>query len=295
MSEQAVLDAESAKNESSFKPVKMPQEVQNKMESTFGYDLSKVKMTESSYAETIGARAYAKGDTIHFAPGEFNPLSGKGQELIGHEIGHVVQQSRGEVRSQGKIGEDPVNLNSDLEAKADLVGSKAAQHNEQSASGEMQSLEVAGEGVIQGAWQDKAKTFGTAAGGVGQLSGLVGGGMGLAAAIMGDDAPEWLKITGAAASFGGNLGGAAEWGTTNLISSPAAGTTAGTTAAGTTAGTTTATLPPKPTVAAPIPGVSPKPTAAAPIPGMSPKPTAAAPIPGISPKPTTAAPKPKTH
>jgi LysM repeat protein len=107
---------------------KLPDEVQAKMENSFSQDFSNVNIhKDSSSAQDINAKAYAQGTDIHFAPGEYNPSSKEGQELIGHELTHVVQQSSGRVQPtiQGK----DLNINNDslLEKEADDAGIKAAQ------------------------------------------------------------------------------------------------------------------------------------------------------------------------
>jgi hypothetical protein len=43
-------------------------------------------------ARSIGARAYAIGQNIAFAPGQYDPRSPKGNQLLAHEVAHTVQQ-----------------------------------------------------------------------------------------------------------------------------------------------------------------------------------------------------------
>ncbi len=104
----------------------MPAPVQAKMESAFGADFSSVRIHEGQAATELGAAAYTQGRDIHFAPGQYDPGSTAGQELLGHELAHVVQQSEGRVQPtvQGKgvfLGED-----SALEQEADARGARAA-------------------------------------------------------------------------------------------------------------------------------------------------------------------------
>ncbi len=100
-------------------------EVRGKMEQSFGADFSAVRVHEGPQAEAMGALAYAQGTDLHFAPGQYAPESARGQELIGHELAHVVQQSEGRVnaptQAKGAINADP-----SLEAEADTLGTKAA-------------------------------------------------------------------------------------------------------------------------------------------------------------------------
>jgi len=107
----------------------MPDGVKSKMESSFGVDFSEVNIHQNSErSSNIGALAYTQGNDVHFAPGQYNPRDKKGQELLGHELAHVVQQQQGRVKS-GKKQYKGVSVNSDpaLEKEADLMGSQVAQ------------------------------------------------------------------------------------------------------------------------------------------------------------------------
>lgn len=46
----------------------------------------------AALARAVSARAFTVGSDIFFGPGEFNPGSREGVELIAHEAAHVVQQ-----------------------------------------------------------------------------------------------------------------------------------------------------------------------------------------------------------
>jgi hypothetical protein len=101
---------------------KLPEAVQQKMETAFSSDFSDVRIHEGAAAESIGAIAYTQGSQIHFAPGKFNPMSQGGQELLGHELAHVVQQRTGRVSAAS-----PINTDAHLEAEADDMGAKAVE------------------------------------------------------------------------------------------------------------------------------------------------------------------------
>ncbi len=102
--------------------------IQRKMEKSFNQDFSQINIYKNSKsAEKMNARAYAKGNDLHFAEGEFDENTRKGQELLGHELAHVVQQRQGrvesrEIMSKGVFG----NANNLLETEADDWGAKAA-------------------------------------------------------------------------------------------------------------------------------------------------------------------------
>jgi hypothetical protein len=107
-------------------PNKMPQNVQSKMEGALSADFSNVKVHEGSKASDVGALAYAQGNDIHFAPGQYDPGSKSGQELLGHELTHVVQQRQGEVKPTTQVNGVAVNDDPGLENEADQMGKMAA-------------------------------------------------------------------------------------------------------------------------------------------------------------------------
>ena len=67
-------------------------------EPRFSRDLSGVRIHTGSRAEeasrAIGARAFALGDDIAFAGGEYRPGSTESRRLLAHELTHVVQQRK---------------------------------------------------------------------------------------------------------------------------------------------------------------------------------------------------------
>ena len=100
--------------------IDLPGAMRAKMENAFGADLSAVRLYESEAVGRAGAQAVTQGATIAFAPGTPDLASRAGQELLGHELSHVVSQARGEVRGSGFLN-DPA-----LEARADREGAMAA-------------------------------------------------------------------------------------------------------------------------------------------------------------------------
>ncbi|WP_392535543.1 DUF4157 domain-containing protein [Nostoc sp. C117] len=71
--------------------------IRQPMEQTFGADFSRVKVhtdTQSdSLNRSIQAKAFTTGQNVFFRQGEYNPNSRGGQELLAHELTHVVQQN----------------------------------------------------------------------------------------------------------------------------------------------------------------------------------------------------------
>ncbi len=75
----------------------LPDNVRAPMESAFGSDFSGVRVHQDSEADALNqslqARAFTTGQDIFFKQGEYNPDSSSGQELLAHELTHVVQQN----------------------------------------------------------------------------------------------------------------------------------------------------------------------------------------------------------
>ena len=78
------------------------------MEPRFGYDFSKVRIhTNDGAAESaqaVNALAYTVGNNIFFRVGQYAPSSSDGQELLAHELAHVVQQDGGQTSHDGDGG-----------------------------------------------------------------------------------------------------------------------------------------------------------------------------------------------
>ena len=103
----------------------LPSTVLAKMEAAFSTDFSAVRIHEGPQAARIGALAFTIGTDIYFAPGRYRPESISGQQLLGHELTHVLQQRQGRVRAPAgaalAVVQDPA-----LEAEADRRGRQAA-------------------------------------------------------------------------------------------------------------------------------------------------------------------------
>lgn len=110
-------------------PTGLPGPVLAKLSRAFGADFSQVRVhVDSPEAEAKHARAYTQGLDIHFAPGQYDPESQSGQELIAHELAHVVQQASGRVSASGQAKGKAAGVNDDvaLEREADGLGERAA-------------------------------------------------------------------------------------------------------------------------------------------------------------------------
>ncbi len=137
---------------------KLPEEVQSKMENSFGTSFSDVNIHPNDEgAKDMGALAYTQGKDVHFAPGQYSPGTQKGQELIGHELTHVEQQKAGRVQptAQGKgmaVNDDPK-----LENEADEMGKKAAEGKAASISGNGKGLQKKEQTDENGSKEAKSK------------------------------------------------------------------------------------------------------------------------------------------
>src|ERR1700683_3197707 len=98
--------------------------VQSQVSSAFGHDFSGVRVHTDSRADSLSsdlqARAFAIGNDVAFAAGEYKPGTLIGDALIAHELAHVVQQSgRGKAHPpQLKGNEDYDSLERDADRSA---------------------------------------------------------------------------------------------------------------------------------------------------------------------------------
>ena len=74
-------------------------EMAERMQQQFGIRMDQVELRESSQAADMDARAFAKGNVVQFAPGQFRPDTEQGRHLIEHELSHVAQQARGGIHA----------------------------------------------------------------------------------------------------------------------------------------------------------------------------------------------------
>ena len=108
--------------------------LQRKMGQAMGADFSRVKVHTDAQSDqlnkSIQAKAFTTGQDVFFRQGAYEPSSRGGQELIAHELTHVVQQAQGRVKPTMQMqGDMSVNDAAGLEQEADVMGAKALATN----------------------------------------------------------------------------------------------------------------------------------------------------------------------
>lgn len=104
----------------------LPGDVRGKLERSFESDFSQVRVFEGDAAPRLGARALARGAELHFGPGSYAPHTLLGQARIGHELAHLVQQSRGQSSATTRSGGVGIDASPLRERQANLAGARAA-------------------------------------------------------------------------------------------------------------------------------------------------------------------------
>jgi hypothetical protein len=104
-----------------------PLPVRGKMENALGANFPSMRVHVEPQAERIGAIAFTTGNDIYFAPRRYQPETIQGQQLLGHELAHVVRQRQGRVRNPLGSGLAVVQDRA-LEAEGDRLGQRAATH-----------------------------------------------------------------------------------------------------------------------------------------------------------------------
>jgi hypothetical protein len=100
----------------------LAENLQRSMGKAMGADFSGVKVHTDSQSDqlnkSIQARAFTTGQDVFFRQGEYNPGSRGGQELLAHELTHVVQQNGHTVQRQkdgsGKHGSQEAGIGNRL-------------------------------------------------------------------------------------------------------------------------------------------------------------------------------------
>jgi len=124
------------------------------MSNATGHDLSGVRVHTSPDSDDLnrqlGAKAFTTGQDVFFREGAYDPHSSSGQELIAHELTHVVQQGSGAVSGSGggmtvSAPGDAFEQEADAVAqqavKGEAAGGEAVQRQEEEEEVQMQPIE----------------------------------------------------------------------------------------------------------------------------------------------------------
>ncbi len=106
---QASTDLESSINSARGGGQPLDTGLQRSMGQAMGADFSSVKVHTDSQSDqlnrSIQAKAFTTGQDVFFRQGAYEPSSRGGQELIAHELTHVVQQNGGAVQRSPQVEE----------------------------------------------------------------------------------------------------------------------------------------------------------------------------------------------
>jgi hypothetical protein len=120
-------DIESAIAQTRGSGQKLDDSTREKVGDGLGDSLSDVRVHTddhaASLAQSVSARAFTTGSDVYFAKGEHNPGSSDGQQLLAHELTHVVQQRDATMSGPLQVSQPGDALENEAEAAAgDLVG-----------------------------------------------------------------------------------------------------------------------------------------------------------------------------
>src|SRR5262249_5875948 len=102
----------------------LPGPVLTHMERFFGTSFADVRIHVGREAVALGPAAFTAGRHIHSAPGRYDRAWRAGQQLLAHELTHVVQQRSGRVRNPFGNSVAVVDDHA-LEAEADRMSQRA--------------------------------------------------------------------------------------------------------------------------------------------------------------------------
>ncbi len=111
----------------------LPTDVRERFEGSLGADLGAVRVhtgeSSAAAADAVGARAFAIGNDVHFAAGQYAPADPFGIHLLAHEVAHTVQQGGAPGAPQYKLEVstpgDAHELEADRAADAMVAGAPA--------------------------------------------------------------------------------------------------------------------------------------------------------------------------
>ena len=101
-------------------------DVRTRMGPALGDSLSDVRVHDDAAADTlarsVAARAFTVGADVFFAQGEYRPGTATGEQLLAHELTHVVQQRGGSQGGPLRVTTPGGSDEAEAEAMADELG-----------------------------------------------------------------------------------------------------------------------------------------------------------------------------
>lgn len=95
----------------------IPDKMKQQFETYSGMSFDSVRVHyNSDRPKQMQALAYTQADHVYVAPGQ--------ERHLGHELGHIVQQRRGQVRPTGSLNGQAVNDSPVLEREADRMAAR---------------------------------------------------------------------------------------------------------------------------------------------------------------------------
>lgn len=114
MKKEPIVRKSSSKNTTGI-----PDKMKQQFESYSGMSFDGVQVHyNSDKPRQMQALAYTQADHIYVAPGQ--------ERHLGHELGHIVQQRRGQVRATGSLNGQAINDSPALEHEADIMAANAS-------------------------------------------------------------------------------------------------------------------------------------------------------------------------
>jgi hypothetical protein len=112
----------------------IPTDLRSHFEGSLGRDLGGVRVhtdgAANEAADELDSRAFATGNDIYFAAGEYDPSSREGKTLLGHEVAHTVQNNGAGagIQAKSRVSEpgDASEIEADRAAEAMVIGAPAS-------------------------------------------------------------------------------------------------------------------------------------------------------------------------
>jgi len=110
---------------------RLPSDVAARLSAALGVDISEAVIhTDAAAAEAakaVNAHAFATGKDVFFAAGQYRPGTREGDELLAHELTHVVQDAEGRIPFASGSGLTVSTPNQSHEREAERAGREAAE------------------------------------------------------------------------------------------------------------------------------------------------------------------------